>query len=256
MPFVLITCEACGATVRVMQKPSKPPIRFCSRECSRTRYGRAAALDRLAAIDAINPAQPLWQFYIDQKLGIGTIAKRLRVGHKTIRGLLIEFGIPQRSIAEQKAIDLDRMAYADRLAMTAASRAIITGKKRSHEDLCKRAKGKQHNAKVSGDEAEILAAMNAAGLHPIPLFAVDKYNIDFAFPALMLGIEYNGGNWHNTPAKIEGDARKLAFLESEGWSILVFPRLARARRQRDSGNARIELAELVRQVAEHVLSLT
>lgn len=144
----------------------------------------------------------------------------------------------------------------ERAALMAEATKRIRGAKRSYEDLCKRAQGKQRNAKVSGDEAEILAALNAAGLHPVPLLAIGKYNIDFGFPDAMLAVEYNGGNWHNSPAKKEADASKRAFLESEGWHLVVFPRLARERRSRDSGNARIELDELVRQVSEHVLSLT
>lgn len=139
----------------------------------------------------------------------------------------------------------------EREAAMTGCRAAITGKKRSLQDLCNRAAGKQRSAKMSDDEREIMQALNDAGLYPIPLYAVSKYNIDFAFPDLMFGIEYNGGNWHNSPKKRIGDEVKGAFLDSEGWTVLTFPRLDK-QRQSDSGNTSIKLSELVRQVQEVV----
>ena len=135
----------------------------------------------------------------------------------------------------------------ERAALMASATAKIRGSKRSHEDLCKRAATKQARAVLSGDEAEIMAALNARGLVPVPVYAVDKYNIDFAFPDAMVAVEYNGGNWHNTPKKVAEDEVKAAFLNANGWTLLVFPRLAKRRRV-DSGHARILLADLVAQV--------
>jgi very-short-patch-repair endonuclease len=129
--------------------------------------------------------------------------------------------------------------------------AVIRGSKRSHADLCKRARTKQDRATLSGDEAEIMAALNACGLYPIPVYAVDKYNIDFAFPDLMIAVEYNGGNWHNTPKKIAEDEVKAALLSARGWTLLVFPRLAK-RRKVDSGNARIPLVDLISKIRQAV----
>lgn len=116
---------------------------------------------------------------------------------------------------------------ADRAATTAKAVAQIRGRKRSEADLCKRASTKQAWAKLSGDEAQIMAAYRAAGLSPIPLYAVGKYNIDFAFPDHMVAVEYQGGNWHNLPHKREQDANKAAFLMDQGWHLLTFSRLAK-----------------------------
>jgi very-short-patch-repair endonuclease len=114
-----------------------------------------------------------------------------------------------------------------RNAMISAAQAKVRGMKRSHDDLCKRARTKQERAQLSGDESEIMAAFDAAGLHPIPLYAVEKFNIDFAFPDAMLAVEYHGGNWHNSTAKRAQDERKAAFLNERGWTLLVFPRLGK-----------------------------
>jgi very-short-patch-repair endonuclease len=209
---------------------------------------------RLEARGEADAQAALTTLYCIEQRSIGGIAALLGVGHRSVRQLMNEFGIPKRSIAEQKAIDLGKMSYADRLAMTAASRSIIRGRPRSHDELCRRAQTKQERAVLSGDEAEIMAAFAAAGLHPIPLYAVDKYNIDFAFPEQELAIEYHGGNWHNTPTHQAGDERKAAFLRNQGWRLLVFPRLDKPQ-PNNAGNRRIAIDEIVRQAAGALVTL-
>lgn len=136
-----------------------------------------------------------------------------------------------------------------RAAMIANAQAAVRGMKRSHDDLCKRSRTKQERAVLSGDEAEIMAALNRAGLFPIPLYSVDKYNIDFAFPDAMLAVEYNGGNWHNTPAKRAGDEVKAVYLKQNGWRLIVFPRIDKPHTN-NSGNRPIAITEIVRQVKD------
>lgn len=133
----------------------------------------------------------------------------------------------------------------DRAALMANATAVIRGARRSHADLCKRARTKQERLILSQDEQEILAAMRAVGLSPIPHLAFDKYNIDFAFPERRVAVEYHGGNWHNTPAKHHQDAAKAAFLRAEGWHLLVFPRLDKPQAN-NAGNRRVAIEEIVR----------
>lgn len=136
----------------------------------------------------------------------------------------------------------------ERAALMAEATSRIRGSKRSHDDLCKRARTKQDRAVLSGDEAAIMDGFIAAGLAPVPLFAVDKFNIDFAFPEQRIAVEYHGGNWHNTPEKREQDDRKRRYLESIGWTVRTFPRIDKPQAN-DAGNQRITVAELVREVA-------
>jgi very-short-patch-repair endonuclease len=113
-----------------------------------------------------------------------------------------------------------QFTYEQRLAMTAASRALITGKKRSHEDLCKRAKGKEQKAKLSRYESLLFEALYSNGFCPIAHMAVDKFNIDLAFLSKKLAVELDGGCWHNTAKKIRQDEAKQSLLESKGWTII------------------------------------
>lgn len=183
--------------------------------------------------------------YIDQDMTIGQVAKAIGVGHRKAKRLLLESGITLRTMSEEKRLRISLMTYEQRLSMTAAGRSVITGRKRSHDDLCKRARTKQDRAQLSGDELVILEAMHAAGLHPVPLLAVDKFNIDFGFADAMLAVEYHGGNWHNSAAKQAQDARKREYLEAHGWRVIVFPRIRKGNRH---GSRSIQVEALVKAV--------
>jgi len=91
-----------------------------------------------------------------------------------------------------------------------------------------------------------MSAFHAAGLYPISLFAVDKFNVDFAFPAEKVAVEYHGGNWHNTKTKQAQDSRKADYLRGQGWALLVFPRLDKPQAN-DAGNRRVTADDLVSQ---------
>ena len=141
-----------------------------------------------------------------------------------------------------------------RAALMAEATAKIRGSKRTHDDLCKRAQTKQCTSILSGDEAEIYRRLWDYALTPIPFYAIDKFNVDFAFPDEKLAVEYQGGNWHNTPKKQAQDEAKAAFLKANGWTLLVFPRIAKARTN-NSGNRRIEVDDIVHQIREHLYLL-
>lgn len=68
-------------------------------------------------------------------------------------------------------------------------------------------------------ELEFLDALRAAGLSPVPQLAVGSYNIDAAFPAVMLAVELDP-RWHITDSRIRRDAARDAKLETLGWTVL------------------------------------
>ncbi len=133
---------------------------------------------------------------------------------------------------------------ADKEALMAGCRAATRGAKQSDDHRRKIAKTRQERIPLSGDESKIMAAYETAGLHPVPLYALDRYNIDFAFPEQKLAVEYDGGNWHNTPKKRASDERKEAFLRDHGWRLLRFPRIDKPQ-DNNAGNERITLDEIV-----------
>lgn len=216
-------CERCGKAFRV--KPSRvAQTRFCSKAC----------------------------FYANRSQG--TISKTCahcgkpftRKNWKVWRIALYCspdcYDAYRRSLPDEER---ERLMEAAR----EASRTHI----QTDEHRYKIALSKQERCVLSGDEATIMDAFQAAGLSPVPLYAIHRYNIDFAFPDIKLAIEYNGGNWHNTPKKVREDDVKFRYLRSEGWRVLVFPRLDKPQAN-DAGNERITLEALVSTVQEAIHS--
>ena len=149
------------------------------------------------------------------------IARKIGVSAVTVLRWLREYDIPVRSLSSTAELVAKRRTYEEQLRITAKSRAAITGKKRSHADLCKRAIGKQRNAKLSKYEKLLYDRLIDLGYFPIPSFAVDKYNIDLAFPEKRIAIEVNGGNWHSTERrKIKQDNSKKSFMDAERWLLI------------------------------------
>lgn len=252
------TCVMCGQPfVPAENRKGDRAIRYCSTQCRRATSGHGKAERVARELGFADAESAIRQIYTRDLRSVQDAADKLGVGRLTVQAIMRSHNIRQRTTAEQRAIDLREMDYETRLQMTANSRAIITGRRRSHEDLCRRAQGKQRTAVLSDDEAEIMAAFYEAGLHPIPLYAIDKFNVDFAFPEVKLAVEYHGGNWHNTRKKRESDAAKARHLAANGWTLLVFPRLYRPISYKiKGGNKSVKLPALVAKVQRTLTHLT
>lgn len=209
---VPVTCIRCGMSF--LRKPShaaRTKDAFCSRDCRKVRPS----------------AELLRTLYVEDRKSSTEIATLYGVAFATVCGWLELYGIPRRSASEAKKLDMERWSYEDRLRLTAVSRRLINRGNKPHNWLCLKAKGVQEHPSISKYERMILDALETEGFHPIPQYAVDKYNIDLAFPLQKLAIEIDGGCWHNTPKKRASDMAKEAFLRAEGWRV----RRLRTRRQ-------------------------
>jgi very-short-patch-repair endonuclease len=51
-------------------------------------------------------------------------------------------------------------------------------------------------------------------------FRIGKYSTEFAVPTKMIAIECDGSYWHNKPGSPERDARRDAYLNSRGWTVV------------------------------------
>lgn len=212
------TCERCGGPFQV--KPShvaKGRGRFCSKQCA---YLSARTLP-----DAT--CRTCGKVYRPYGTNMGTVYCSMACRNQYVASL------PQDA----------------KEALMAGCRAATRGAKQSDEHRRKIARSRQDNCKLSEDEQAILTAYQQSGLRPVPLYAVDRYNIDFAFPDQRLAVEYDGGNWHNTPKKRAIDERKAALLESLGWTIIRLPRIDKPQNN-DAGNERITLDEIIQLTRE------
>jgi very-short-patch-repair endonuclease len=61
-----------------------------------------------------------------------------------------------------------------------------------------------------------------AGLTPALSVMAGKYRLDFALPDLMIGIELDGFEFHNTRDQFNRDRARQRELEMEGWRIIRF----------------------------------
>lgn len=73
---------------------------------------------------------------------------------------------------------------------------------------------------ASHEATVIIEELQRLHLNPIPEYAIHRYNIDIAFPDIKLGIEVDGGNWHQTEKHLRLQAQKEAYLKAEGWAVL------------------------------------
>jgi very-short-patch-repair endonuclease len=186
---------------------------------------KAAGISRRNPWNAV-PNKPapelLRQLYLDERKSSTEIGVMYETSFAVVCRWLKEYDIPRRSASEAKKLDMERWSYDDRLRITEASRAMFTGRPRSHKNLVNRAIGVQRSPAISKFEHMLLDALALHGITPVPQLAVDKYNIDLALPDRMLAIEVHGGNWHNTSAKkIRIDTAKAKILRQHGWTIFV-----------------------------------
>lgn len=98
--------------------------------------------------------------------------------------------------------------------------------------------------KASPIEEILLAAMNTRSLLIGEFrrnFQVGPYRIDFAFPAVKLGVECDGRAYHTEPAQVARDRRRDQYLTSLGWTVR---RYTGTRINRDSVGAAEEICAL------------
>ena len=51
---------------------------------------------------------------------------------------------------------------------------------------------------------------------------VGPFRLDLAYPAVKLGIECDGAQYHSSPGRIKRDSQRDAYLRSQGWRVLRF----------------------------------
>lgn len=185
MPYALMskTCATCGSAFTTR----KPQVRFCSKACIRGVQPASKPSRHRVPRDR----EMLHRLYIVEQESTVTLAERFGVAPRVVNQALRDVGITPR-------------------------------RGRSRADLERRARGVQQTSRPSHHESALLDALRARGFDPVLHLAVDKFNIDLAFPQAQLAVEVDGGNWHATSRKGKQDAAKQAYLIPRGWRTLRF----------------------------------
>lgn len=74
-------------------------------------------------------------------------------------------------------------------------------------------------------EQWVLRTLDAAGIpRPVPQFRVPgtRYRLDFAYPELLAGLEYDGWDAHSSRSAFDRDRRRWRRLTTLGWRLVVF----------------------------------
>jgi len=128
-------------------------------------------------------------------------------------------GVPTRSGSEANLIRFANSTKEENLAITAKAHAAVRGSKRSKADLEKRALSVEHQPMSKWELwfAKWLLEANITGFRHN--YALNIFNLDFAFPENKIAIEIDGGGWHSSERKQLQDAKKEAFLFEQGWTL-------------------------------------
>lgn len=104
---------------------------------------------------------------------------------------------------------------------TKAAHAAIKGSKRSYEDLCKRALGKQNRPpKMSRWEIFFSRFLTEHGIPFTYSRAVGKYNVDFAIGD-SVAVELFGGAYHATGRAAARTHERMKYLLESGWNVYI-----------------------------------
>lgn len=159
----------------------------------------------------------LIKLFRDDYLPVNQISKIMGIDRGTVKKNLIRLGFEPPGYHEGAI----RSYTNGRIPNTGPAHDSIRGIKRPHKELLKRAKF--YSGKIrSVYEQMLFDALIKIGENPIPNLAIDKFNIDLAFPDVKLAVEVDGGNWHSSPIKQMHDAEKTSFLVPLGWKIVRY----------------------------------
>jgi hypothetical protein len=158
-----------------------------------------------------------------QGIGVKAIADRLGICRQAVNRALLSQGLTPRNRAEQQAARMKRSTPEQRAQWAKAAHDAVRGKKKSFEELCAQALGRQkkatHAAPRSAYEQQLRDMLLSRGIITVPEMAVGPYNVDLA--ALPVAVELHGGGWHRYGAHIRRKKDRFDYILDAGWHIVA-----------------------------------
>lgn len=146
-----------------------------------------------------------------------SLAKMHGVDRCVIRRLLSRAGLGIRSCADANRIEQGRRTPEQRQRFTQAAHDAIRGKKRSPEELRKRALA--HSRICGLFEAEVIERLGECGIDAEHQFPVDRYNLDVALVTDAVAVEIFAS--HPRRSETARYIERIEYLLDSGWSVLV-----------------------------------
>jgi len=148
------------------------------------------------------------------------LAKQYSVSRGVIRNRLEIAGINPRGRRESQLLKWKQMTQEQREYMVKAAHDATRGRDVALKERKKRALSKQENFSYSPLEQKFADLFNGFNVKFVPQYALEMYNLDFAFPQIKIAIEIDGGGWHNSIKKRKYDNGKEVLLSNKGWEFI------------------------------------
>jgi very-short-patch-repair endonuclease len=150
------------------------------------------------------------------------IGKHFGVSWLTVRNRLIEIGHPLRSLSETRQITVSHMTQEERSRYARAAHDAVRGIRRTMEDLCKRAKGKElRQSHVTRIELICVRMLEDFGFSCITQKAIGPYNVDIAITKPPIAVEIFGGHWHSTGRHAARFRKRFDYIINAGWLPVI-----------------------------------
>jgi very-short-patch-repair endonuclease len=169
----------------------------------------------------VAPPDELRRMHWDDNMTVAAMAKQLGTSRLSLVFAMDAYGIPMRSVSEDNKRRYAGMSGEQIRAQTRAANEAVLDSTRDLAYKRRRALGVQAKHKLSTAETIAAADLERAGVAGWGTqHAFDIYNLDIAFPDLLVAIEVDGGNWHQSMPKAYKEVARERFLASHGWHVL------------------------------------
>jgi very-short-patch-repair endonuclease len=133
-----------------------------------------------------------------------------------------KIGLRIRNGSEANILRFQNMPKESRMALAFNAHAAVRGKKQSVEHRLKIAATRAVNpSNVSKYEIAVADWLKVRGIETIPQMNLGIYNIDLAIAESRIAVEVFGGNWHFTGKHAAIYSKRVKYITSQGWSVVV-----------------------------------
>ncbi len=148
------------------------------------------------------------------------IAERYSTSRPAIRNRLLKAGIAIRGQTDANRLMMSQRTPEEIARFTAPMHIAARGKKRTFEQLCNGAVGKEKTQAHATDSERLFAGWLAdRSLSPVLQKAVGPYNIDVAVHPV--GVEIYGGGWHAQGDHAARSRKRFEYILNNGWTAVV-----------------------------------
>lgn len=165
------------------------------------------------------PTDKLVEMYLSGE-SENSIAAKYETSRTVIRNRLLKAGIAIRGQADANRLMMSQRTPEEIARFTAPMHIAARGKKRTFEQLCNGAIGKERSlSHASADELLFASWLTERGLTPIPQKATGPYNIDVAVHPV--AVEIYGGGWHAYGDHAARSHKRFEYILNNGWAAVV-----------------------------------